>query len=60
MLFLHVPAETSDTAIEAGVEATIELIRSIVVSGKLKQMIEEQRQVAQLNAASTQEKVLVE
>jgi pyroglutamyl-peptidase len=38
VVFLHVPVESDDAHIAVGVEATIELIRGIVQSGRLKKM----------------------
>jgi len=39
VLFLHVPVDASDAAIAIGVEATIELIRAVVVSGEMRRLV---------------------
>jgi pyrrolidone-carboxylate peptidase len=39
VIFLHVPSDSSDTAVKAGVEITLELIRAIVQSGKMKEIL---------------------
>ena len=39
VVFLHVPVESDDAAVKAGIEVTIELIRAIVQSGRMKKLV---------------------
>jgi pyroglutamyl-peptidase len=36
VVFLHIPVESNDAAVKAGVEITLELIRALVQSGRMK------------------------
>ena len=36
VVFLHVPVESNDAAVKAGVEITLELIRALVQSGRMR------------------------
>ena len=38
MVFLHVPVEADEAALKTGVEVTIELIRALVQSGRMKKL----------------------
>jgi pyroglutamyl-peptidase len=40
VLFLHVPADASEKAIQTGVDATLDLVRAVVVSGELRRLID--------------------
>ena len=39
VVFLHVPVESNDAAVKAGVEITIELIRALVQSSRMKNVL---------------------
>lgn len=39
VVFLHVPVDADEAALETGVEVTIELIRALVQSGRMKKAI---------------------
>lgn len=39
VVFLHVPVESDEVAVKTGVEVTLELIRAIVQSGKMKEVL---------------------
>jgi pyrrolidone-carboxylate peptidase len=38
VVFLHVPVEADEAALKTGVEVTIELIRALVQSGRMKKL----------------------
>ena len=40
MVFLHVPVEVTDAAIRTGIDATIELIRAMVYSDRMSELLE--------------------
>jgi pyroglutamyl-peptidase len=40
VVFLHVPVDSDEEAIETGLDVTIELIRALVQSGRLKKMVQ--------------------
>src|ERR1700712_3587946 len=41
VVFLHVPVDSDEAAVRTGIEVTIELIRAMVQSGRLKKAIKE-------------------
>lgn len=41
VVFLHVPVDSNEAAIKTGVEVTIELIRAVVQSGRLKKKVQQ-------------------
>jgi hypothetical protein len=40
VVFLHVPVESDETAVNTGIEATIELIRALVQSRQVKKVVQ--------------------
>lgn len=40
VVFLHVPVDGNQAAIETGIEVTIELIRAVVQSSRLQKMVQ--------------------
>jgi pyroglutamyl-peptidase len=40
VIFLHVPVESDEAAVNTGVEATIELIRALVQSRQVKKVVQ--------------------
>lgn len=41
VLFLHVPVDSDEAAIDTGIEVTLELIRSLVQSGRMNKMVQQ-------------------
>jgi pyroglutamyl-peptidase len=41
VVFLHVPVDSNESAVKTGVEVTIELIRALVQSDRLKKKVQQ-------------------
>jgi hypothetical protein len=39
VVFLHVPVDSDEAALQTGVNVTIELIRALVQSGQMKKLV---------------------
>ena len=41
VVFLHVPVDSDETAVNTGTEVALELIRALVQSGRMKKLVQQ-------------------